>query len=231
MGLVHSSSQKKGLGLAGTLACALLLAVLALSLGTSSAGAAGCPSFRVLHNDRIGPAVLPAGNYTITIAPSAGLTCPAASKLFTRFLEDYDGVLPTPWRVSAQGSGKASFTQGGQAGFSVARSSGGGEGGSNTELGVLCRNTFTVNSNVVLGPLTFARGQYLLYLPTGTGISCNRASVLFTRFLGSPGGRLPFPWRLTNQTATFFKPEHPVRSSFRVEPAAGPRAGTGAGPA
>jgi hypothetical protein len=218
--LVHTSSRKKAFGLPGALAFAALLAALVLSLGASAVAGAGCPSFRVLHDDRIGPAVLPAGNYTITVAPSAGLTCPAASKLFTRFLEDFDGVLPTPWRVSGQGSGKATFTQGGKAGFSVARSSGGGEGG-NSELGALCRNSFMVNSNVVLGPLTFPRGQYLLYIPPRSGISCNRASVLFTRFLGSPGGRLPFPWRLKNQTATFFKPEHPTRSAFRVEPAAG----------
>jgi hypothetical protein len=223
VGLVHTSSRKQGLGLVGALALAALLVTLVLSLGASSAAGAGCPGFRVLHDDRIGPAVLPAGNYTITVAPSSGLTCPAASKLFTRFLEDFDGVLPAPWRVSAQGSGKATFAQGGKAGFSVARSSGGG--GGNSELGALCRNSFMVNSNVVLGPLTFPRGQYLLYIPPRSGISCNRAAVLFTRFLGSPGGRLPFPWRLTNQTATFFKPEHPVRSSFRVEPA------TGAGPA
>jgi len=218
---VHGPSRRQGLGLVGALAT--LVAALALSLGASSAASAGCPGFRVLHDDRIGPAVLPAGSYAITVAPSAGLTCPAASKLFTRFLEDFDGVLPSPWRVSGQGSGKATFTQGGKAGFSVARSSGGGggEGGSDNELGALCRNSFTVNSNVVLGPLTFPRGQYLLYIPSGSGISCNRAAVLFTRFLGSPAGRLPFPWRLKNQTATFFKPEHPLRSSFRVEPAAG----------
>jgi hypothetical protein len=219
--LVQTSSRKQGLGLAGALAVAALLATLTLGLGASSAACAGCPSFQVLHDDRIGPATLPAGSYTIAIAPSAGLTCPSASKLFTRFLEDYDGVLPSPWRVLAESSGKASFTQAGKAGFSVARSSGGGEGGSNSELGVLCHGTFTVNSNVVLGPLTFPKGQYLLYLPPRTGISCNRASVLFTRFLGSPGGRLPFPWRLENQTATFFKPEHPARSAFRVEPALG----------
>jgi hypothetical protein len=219
--LVQTSSRKQGLGLAGALAVAALLATLTLGLGASSAAGPGCPSFQVLHDDRIGPATLPAGSYTIAIAPSAGLTCPSASKLFTRFLEDYDGVLPSPWRVLAESSGKASFTQAGKAGFSVARSSGGGEGGSNSELGVLCHGTFTVNSNVVLGPLTFPKGQYLLYLPPRTGISCNRASVLFTRFLGSPGGRLPFPWRLENQTATFFKPEHPARSAFRVEPALG----------
>jgi hypothetical protein len=224
VGLVYIPSRKRSFGLAS----ALGLAALALSLGASSAAGAGCPSFRILHNDRIGPAVLPAGSYTVTVAPSSGLTCPAASKLFTRFLEDYDGVLPSPWRVNAQSSGKASFAQSGKAGFSAALGSSGG-GGGNSELGVLCKGTFAVNSNVVLGPITFPKGQYLLYLPPRTGISCNRASVLFTRFLGSPGGRLPFPWRLKNQTATFFKPEHPTRSAFRVEPALG--ANDGAGPA
>lgn len=212
----------KKLGLASLLSAALLIA-LALSAGSAPAAAvSSCPSFRVLHNDRIGPASLPAGNYKITIAPSAGLSCANASKLFTRFLEDYDGVLPTPWRVTSQGSGKASFAQGSKAGFSVAlgASGGGGEGGS-SELGVLCHGSFTVNSNVIIAPLSFPKGQYLLYIPPRSGISCNRASVLFTRFLGSPGGRLPFPWRLVNQTATFFKPEHPTRSAFRVEPFAG----------
>jgi hypothetical protein len=211
----------KKLGLASMLGAALLIA-LALSAGSAPAATvASCPSFRVLHNDRIGPASFPAGSYKVTVAPSSGLSCSEASKLFTRFLEDYDGVLPRPWRVTSQGSGKASFLQGSEAGFTVALgSSSGGEGG-NSELGVLCHGSFTVNSNVVIAPLSFPKGKYLLYIPPRSGISCNRASVLFTRFLGSPGGRLPFPWRLVNQTATFFKPEHPTRSAFRVEPFAG----------
>ena len=96
------------------------------------------------------------------------------------------------------------------------------EKAANPSIGALCTNNFTVNSNVTLGPIVFPKGEYLLYLPAGSGISCNRAAVLFTRFLGSPGGRLPFPWRLRNQTATFFKPEHPARSAFRVEALAGP---------
>lgn len=210
----------KKLGHASALSAALLIA-LALSAGSAPAAAVpSCPGFRVLHNDRIGPASFPAGTYKVTVAPASGLSCADASKLFTRFLEDYDGVLPTPWRVLAESSGKASFTQAGKAGFSVALGAGGGEGGS-SELGLLCHGSFTVNSNVVIAPLSFPKGQYLLYIPPRSGISCNRASVLFTRFLGSPGGRLPFPWRLKNQTATFFKPEHPTRSAFRVEPFAG----------
>jgi hypothetical protein len=191
--------------------------------GGSSAAATSCPSFRILHNDRIGLAVLPAGNYAVTNATTSNLSCAATSRLFTRFLEDYDGVLPRPWTVVAEGSGKASFRQAGVAAFSVSRTSGGGEGGSSS-VGALCKGTFTVNASTRVGPLFFPKGPYLLYIPPRSGISCNRASVLFTRFLGA-GGMLLAPWRTIAQTATFYKPANPQRSAFRVEPlsGAGPR--------
>jgi hypothetical protein len=209
-------ARAHGKRLATAIVLALLAAFSALALSAAGpAGAAGCPSFRVLHNDRIGPASLPAGDYQVTVAP--GLGCKDASQLFARFLEDYDGVLPKPWRVLAEGSGKASFTGGNMAGFSVARIGGGG-GGGNKALGKLCPGTFTVNAGSQVGPLFFPKGQYLLYLPQGSGLTCRRASVLFTRFLAAPGGTLPVPWRVLEQTATFFKPENAQRSAFRVEP-------------
>lgn len=203
----------------GMAVCAAL-AGLALT-AAAPASAATCPSFSVLHNDRIGPASFPAGSYEVTVEP--GLSCKAASQLFARFLEDYDGVLPRPWRVVAEGSGTASFVNGsGGAGFTVSRISGGGGGGEgNNVLGKLCPGSFTVNAGSRVGPLLFPKGQYLVYIPPRSGISCRRASVLFTRFLAEPGGTLPFPWRLKNQTATFYKPAHPERSAFRIEPIAG----------
>jgi hypothetical protein len=219
--LVHSSSASKKFALALAFGAALLALCVAAIGSPSSAAAAACPSFRVLHNDRIGPANLPAGNYNVT--PDAGLSCAAASQFFTRFLEDYDGVLPRPWRVIAQGTGKAAFARGAAPGFSVSRVGGGG--GNNPSLGKLCSGTYTVNSSATVGPLFFPRGQYLVYIPPRSGIPCNRASVLFTRFLGQPEGMLPFPWRVNSQTATFFKPAHPQRSAFRIEPL------NGAGPA
>jgi len=200
--------------LATSFLLALAAALSLLALGGSSASAASCPSFRVLHDDRIGAAVLPAGNYEVTV--SGGLSCPASSKLFARFLSDWDGDLPKPWRLKAEGSGKATFT-GGSLSFAV-RLVGGGEGGSNTEIGTLCPGTFTVNTGTDVGPLFFAKGEYLVYIPAKSAITCRRASVLFTRFLGVPGGTLPFPWRLKTQTATFYKPAHPLRSAFRIEP-------------
>jgi len=40
----------------------------------------------------------------------------------------------------------------------------------------------------------------------------------FMAEIAQPNGTLPFPWRLKNQTATFYKSAHPLRSAFRVEP-------------
>lgn len=201
---------------------ALAAALLALGLGGVAKAAAPaaptCPSFKVLHDDRIGAASLPAGSYSISTEDS-GLSCKSASQLFARFLADWDGKLPAPWQVVPQGSGKASFARADQAGFSVART-GGEEGGGNPLVGALCPNAFTVNAGAQVGQLFFAKGRYLLYRPAGTGIGCNRAAVLFTRFL-SQGGQLEFPWKITAQTATFYKSSNPTRSAFRVEPFAG----------
>lgn len=198
---------------------AFIAALAAVALvAAAPASAANCPTFRVLHNDRIGPASLPAGNYEVSV--KAGLGCEEGSRLFARFLQDWDGDLPKPWEVTAEGNGKASFTRGGQPGFSVKRVETASDGG-NTLIGKLCPGTFTVNASSDVGPLSFPKGQYLLYIPAKSGITCRRASVLFTRFLASPEGQLPFPWRVKTQTATFYKPEHPLRSAFRVEPASG----------
>ncbi len=223
MKLVHGTGRKK-IGASLLLTLSAVAALFAIGFGSGSAGAAGCPAFRVLHNDRIGPAVLPAGPYTVTPAPGSGLSCARTSQLFARFLEDWDGNLPGNWRVVAQGRGQARFLNGSRLGFTVERNgSEREEEETNPVIGRLCSGTYTVNHTSVVGPLRFRRGQYLIYIPRGSGISCRRASILFTRFLGQPGGRLPFPWRMKNQTATFYKPAHAVRSSFRLETRGGVR--------
>ncbi|MFN8217408.1 MAG: hypothetical protein U0R71_12520 [Solirubrobacterales bacterium] len=223
MKLVRRPARRK-LGASLALTLLALAALFAVGFGSGSAGAAGCPSFRVLHNDRIGPAVLPAGPYSVTPAPGSGLSCSQTSQLFARFLEDWDGNLPGNWRVVAQGSGRAKFLNGSRLGFTVERNGGEREEEEkNPVIGELCPGTFTVNHTTIVGPLRFRQGRYLIYIPSGSGITCRRASVLFTRFLGQPGGRLPFPWQVKNQTATFYKPAHPVRSSFRLETRAGVR--------
>jgi hypothetical protein len=204
--------------LIGVLATLLAAAAFVLAARPADAATAtNCPGFRVLHNDRIGAATFPAGTYTLTLQDSS-LTCKSSAALFARFLEDYDGVLPTPWKVANEGPGKASFLRGGQVpGFSVELTGKSNGGNVSPELGKLCPGTFTVNSTTVVGPLRFTKGSFLVYLPPGSGITCNRASVLFTRFLGA-GGILPQPWKVLNQTATFYKPSNPTRSAFRIEP-------------
>jgi hypothetical protein len=182
----------------------------------AQAGAAACPSFRVLHNDRIGPAVLPAGNYLIT-PKGQGLTCQSASKLFTRFLQDYDGNLGGGWTVVPQGKGKARFDRNGQKGFTVARNGGGGN--TPSTYGTVCPGQFQVLNDDVIGPLSFPRGGYRLVIPRGSIITCQNASKLFRQFLNHPDGILPKNWRMKATVALFFKPANPKLKKFRVDPA------------
>jgi hypothetical protein len=211
-----------------------LIAVVAVAIGAGPASAApkpaapapkSCPGFQVLHNDRIGAAVFPAGNYTINLE-STTLDCKSGGELFARFLEDFDGNLTSPWKVAAEGSGKAAFLRGTQPGFSVEltkkQSSGEieKEGAMNPDLGTLCRNPFTVNHTTTLRPLRFTKGQFLIYLPAGSTITCEGAVKLFASFLGN-SPNVPSPWKLASQTATFYKPASPTRSAFRIEPLAG----------
>jgi hypothetical protein len=202
-----------------------MVVALAVALGARPAGAApiaaeatkACPGFNVLHNDRIGTAVFPAGTYSINLE-DATLNCKSSAELFARFLEDWDGNLPKPWTVAGEGSGKASFGRGSLGGgFSVELTAKAKEGsGTNPDLGKLCPGTYTVNSTTTIETLRFTKGAFLVYLPQGSAISCNQASILFTRFLGA-GGKLPPPWKLLNQTATFYKPSNPTRTAFRIE--------------
>jgi hypothetical protein len=213
------------------IALGALIAVLALALGTRPADAApkaaapapkSCPGFQVLHNDRIGAAVFPAGNYTINLESST-LDCKTGGELFAGFLEDFDGNLAAPWKVVAEGTGKASFPRGSQPGFSVEltkkQTSGEieKEGATTPDLGTLCRNPFTVNHTTTLRPLRFTKGQFLIYLPAGSTITCEGAVKLFASFL-SNSPNVPSPWKLSSQTATFYKPASPTRSAFRIEP-------------
>ena len=91
-------------------ALGLALAALAVAgAGQASADAAAdapprrrCAvpaTFHVLHNDRIGRLKLPEGHYRIRVLDDQALTCERASKLFARFLQDFDGELPGAWRL------------------------------------------------------------------------------------------------------------------------------------
>jgi hypothetical protein len=224
---IGTGSAGSGIGIGIALALiAVALAVAAPRAAASQARTAAvgpCPfTFQVLHNDRIGPAVLPKGHYRITLLVGSGIACKGASKWFTQFLQDYDGKLPKPWRVVAKRRGVAVFTRAGQPTFRVSRIGGGSSGtGSPTHRvpGTVCAGTFRVLHNDRIGPLRFPKGRYKLTIPRGSVVTCTLASNLFSQFLSRPAGNLPKGWSMKPTTALFFKPVNPKRKKFRVDPA------------
>jgi hypothetical protein len=70
-------------------------------------GETRCPTFRVLHNDRIGRLILPRGTYNVWVR--GRLSCSQSTVLFDQFLDDPSGDLPSPWVVNAR---TASFSRG-----------------------------------------------------------------------------------------------------------------------
>jgi hypothetical protein len=181
---------------------------------------AACPgTFRVLNDDHIGDFFIPKGNYRLTLLSVGRITCSQASAYFTRFLQDFDGVLPAPWVLDEE---TASFMRGSRnVGFRIkgwvgpVQPSGGGSGTHPT--GNRCPGTFRVLNNDSIGKLRLRKGQYRITL-VNHGLSCARASKLFTSFLRDYDGTLPRPWRLNVQIATFTRGGS--RSpGFRVKPA------------
>lgn len=165
-----------------------LAAAFALPAATASA-ATRCPAtFQVLHNDRIGAMNLPAGAYNVSVT---NLSCASASSLFAEFLADYDGLLPSPWRMNAA---RRSFTNG-RSGFSVQLVRGAPTPPSPpTPTSVYtCGGTFSVLHDDRIGSASLPKGQYTVQLLSG-GITCASASSLFAQFLDYPSGRLPSPW-------------------------------------
>ena len=163
-----------------------------------------CPgTFRVLHNDSIGTFLIPQGSYTITLLSVGRITCARAATLFSRFLQDFDGVLPNPWLLDPE---TGSFIRGRNVGFRIKEvvgppnPNGGGSGTHPT--GNRCPGTFRVLNNDRIGRLRLPRGRYRITL-VGSGVSCSQASSRFTAFLQAFDGVLPRPWRMNVQTATF----------------------------
>jgi hypothetical protein len=207
-----------------TAALALTAIVVALFVATDRAAAAPkttkCPNtFRVLHNDHIGKLSLRAGTYVISVINPNKLSCGHASKLFTKFLQDYDGKLPGDWKVKVRRSG---FQKSRTVGFFVKRRSGtgggGGGGGRHPAPGEkICPGTFQVQHNDHIGRLRLPAGPYKITVLHKRRMSCQRASDLFARFLQKPDGNLPNRWKLEVQSATFTKKG--TRQGFRVKQA------------
>jgi hypothetical protein len=207
-----------------SLLIATMAAVAAVALPSTAVGASGgvaytpsataavvttCPAtFQVLHNDRVGALRLAAGAYTVTT--SGDLSCAQASKLFTRFLEDWDGVLPGGWQATADGFSNAD----GSTGFTVALAATPIPGGGGT-TGRPCSGTFDVMHNDHIDSLKVAGGPYVVYALGG--LTC--AQAMSDLRVDLAHDTIPARgWTLDTQTATFMW-HH--REGFRVEPANG----------
>jgi hypothetical protein len=212
----REKSRAVKVAITGAVASFALVAALSSSSAAAKAGT-NCPTFQVLHNDRIGKAILPAGTYNVRPGHRSNLSCLRTSALFTRFLEDYDGVLPHHWRVVPIRSGRVKFTKGNGRSFRVIHTSAStGEGSS--PLGSLCPGSFHVLHDDHIGPLDFPRGYYQFYIPRRSVITCTQASKKFAHFLDIPSGKLPNGWGLRSQRAVFFRKNDPRRKRFRVDP-------------
>jgi len=200
-------------------AAALLLMLLGGSPRNAQAAELSCPTFRVLHNDRIGQLNLPAGNYNVTVLNSAKLSCASSSKLFAEFLQDYNGVLRRPWVVNVAAK---SFTKGAgsDTGFRVSKTStpSGGGGGSTSAS---CPGYFQVVHSDSIGSFEVPAGNYQITLIDPTRFSCAKAVKRFQEFLLDYNGVLPKSWRLSKASATFYKPNNPS-VGFNINKAYGP---------
>ena len=180
--------------------------------------------YQVVYPDHIGKLVLPAGMYQIqTNSGTNYLSCARASQLFTEFLDDFDGVLPRPWKTEIAGVGNALFKRGAGQSFSVVRigaavpavpvspTNGGGTHGDAT-----CPGTFQVLHNDRVGALRIPKGRYTL-TPLGGRVTCKTASSLFSKFLQDPDGKLSGGWSVLPASAEFVKGSSSF--GFRIKPA------------
>jgi hypothetical protein len=196
---------KKLGGVAAVAAAALMVGTVPQANAAKAEAAAAplrCPAtFHVLHDDRIGRLKLPQGHYRIKLLDDQALGCSRASKLFAKFLQDFDGNLPGKWRLKVR---QATFVKRGtDVGFSVkkvGRRSGSGGGKHPKGRHEKCP-TFRVLHNDRIGSLRLPRGTY--QMTALGGLTCQKASNRFAAFLELPEGNLPGRWRLHARTGTF----------------------------
>jgi hypothetical protein len=208
------------------LPAAVLLACLPAAAAHAQAPAGGgsstnCPSFQVLHDDRIGNLQLPAGAYEITVNTPSTLTCAQASDLFRQFLEDFDGRLGGGWQttISTRTFSRSTPRQS----FSVARTgaqpSGGGSPIQPDIGGGTCPATFQVQHDDHIGALAIPAGNYRLNLLSAGRMTCDEAASALASFLQDYDGRLPRQWFVDAETGTFLKGS--INVGFWIEPVTG----------
>jgi hypothetical protein len=204
-------------GASGRLLVAVTALVACAAFGLSHAGVGGaapaCPTFQVLHNDRIGKLSLPQGTYNVT---TKAISCVASSQLFTQFLNDWDGRLPGGWKTIPLAVGRGTFTNGGQS-FTVSRA------GSAPTGNLVCSQRIVITENDRIGALVINKGRYLIDRLGPLSPSCSQATSLLQSFLMDFDGILPSGWTVLAGDGSFVRGS--VSYGFRLEPA--PNSGGG----
>jgi hypothetical protein len=190
--------------------------------GGGNVSSRNCPgTFSVMHKDRIGKLRLPKGAYDITLLAVGRLSCTKAARYFTRFLQDYDGRLPRPWKLDVE---TGTFQRGGRnVGFRVKPNGnppdptpgGGGGSGRHPATGAaICPGSFRVLNRDHIGRLVVPKARYQV---TALGkLSCRQASARFRAFLNITSGRLPRPWIVSTPTGTFRRGKK-SQTAFRIK--------------
>jgi hypothetical protein len=190
---------------------AVAIAIPAIASGSSPARAAAtCPTFRVLHNDKIGKISLPAGTYAVTVR---NMTCASSTTWFARFLEDFDGKLPRPWKATSTGAGNVTFT-GGARSFTARRTGASPPTGGRGSL--VCSQAYNLRHRDRIGRLVLKKGKYRITRLSTISPRCPKAARLLTRFLEDFDGHLPGDWAVLAQTGTFVNGS--INDGFRIKP-------------
>jgi hypothetical protein len=228
------SSLNRNLALFAALLVSLSLTLAALSLslltprsfaetepvlpaatpGVVTLAGTAATTFQVLHDDHIGAYAIPAGYYTLT--PFGGMTNAQATQRFARFLQDFDGKLPTPWQLNATTTSFARTDTG--AGFTFTPTTAPAPTPNPAPIpsttGTTCAGVFEVEHNDRIAGVAVPAGNYVVTSLRGT---CASNIAGFKRLLARADNRLPSPWTLNAQTGTFGTG---AGARFRVKPAA-----------
>ena len=210
--------------------------VVTLVLGVGIAAGASAPAlaqqnnpaqcfskYHVVAPDHIGKLKLPAGIYQIqTNSATNYLSCSRAAYLFTGFLDDFDGVLPRPWKMEVAGTGNALFKRGRGQSFSAVyigprvR----GRAGLPHDRRRDARHD-DLPRHVPGGPQRPRRrpqapgGRYTI-TTLGGRLSCSASSSLFSKFLQDPDGKLGGGWVVLPASGEFVRGTS--HYGFRVKP-------------
>jgi hypothetical protein len=183
-------------------------------------GGGTCPAtFQVLHGDHIGNLVIPAGNYRLNLVAAGRMTCDQSAVALAKFLQDYDGTLPSPWVVDDE---TATFLKGSpNVGFWIEPLVGPPPSQIVLKLpgdGTPCPGTFTVLHDDMIGKLTVDSGPYLFVPLAKSPLSCSQVVSLIRQFLAAPHNKLPSPWVVNTATGTLTKGTG-SKVGFRMKPA------------